>query len=285
LSYKGIIVRLLDRPGGRFFLAKAATLFLRCQTGEDIEIFYRHGMWTRRVNSDYFPDSPTFNYQFQDFSGWKQQIGRYVADTNEYWLHQYQPAPGDVIIDVGAGRGEDTLTFSRAVGETGRVLAVEAHPVSYGILQNFCRLNGLTNVVALHVAAMDRQGAVRIVESGTSWLENAVERVDEGSSRSVLARTLDDICKDYNIGEIAFLKMNIEGAERYALCGMQAILPRIRQICVACHDFRSDAGDGEAFRTRAFVEELLARNGFTITSRRDDVRDYVRDHVFGIRTA
>ena len=76
--------------------------------------------------------------------------------------------------------------------------------------------------------------------------------------------------------------MNIEGAERYAL-GMESVLPHTRQICVACHDFRCEGGDGEQFRTRTFVEQFLVKRGFTVTSRPDDPRDYVRDHVFGLR--
>jgi FkbM family methyltransferase len=285
LSYKRLIVRLLDRPGGRFLLGKAATFYFRGHAGDHIEIVYRLGLWTRRINSDFFPDSASFDYTFQDFNLWKQQMERNVADTEEHWLYQYRPTIGDVVVDVGAGRGEDTITFSRAVGKTGRVIAIEAHPVSFAILQNFCRLNGLTNVIPLHVAVMDKRGEARIVESGSSWLENSVAPVNGVSGTSVPSRTLDDICVEYGVERISFLKMNIEGSERYALRGMREILPRVRQICVACHDFRSDAGDGEGFRTRTFVQQCLETSGFTVRSRQGDERDYVRDHVFGVRTA
>jgi len=83
--------------------------------------------------------------------------------------------------------------------------------------------------------------------------------------------------------KIAFLKMNIEGAEREALLGMGPSLRRVEQICVACHDFRADLGHGEQFRTRIFVQEFLVKHGFTLRSRPDDPRSYVRDHVFGLR--
>jgi hypothetical protein len=54
---------------------------------------------------------------------------------------------------------------------------------------------------------------------------------------------------------------------------------------VACHDFRSELGHGEQFRTRAFVEQFLIDHGFTLASRSKDPRDFVRDHVFGLRRA
>jgi FkbM family methyltransferase len=283
LSYKRTLIRLLDRPGGRPLLGKITTQFVRRLAGDDIEIKYKDGLWTRRVGSDFFPDSLRFEYSYADFDSWKRQMERYAFDTKEYWLQHYRPKEGDVIIDVGAGRGEDTVTFSRAIGETGRVIAIEAHPLSFAILRNFCRLNRLTNVTPLHLALMDKPGTVRIAESESSWLENAVEYGEGSSEVQVQAGTLNDVCEQNGLKDIAFLKMNIEGAECYALLGMEPVIPRIRQICVACHDFRCDRGDGEQFRTRAFVEQFLIERGFTLASRPDDARVGIRDHVFGLR--
>jgi FkbM family methyltransferase len=56
------------------------------------------------------------------------------------------PKPGDTIVDIGAGRGEDDLAFSQAVGPTGKVLAVEAQPRSFRMLKAFCEVNDLRNV-------------------------------------------------------------------------------------------------------------------------------------------
>ena len=248
-----------------------------------MQIVYVDGLWTRRVGSNFFPDGLRFDYTYADFNSWQCQMARYEADTKGYWLKHYCPQEGDVIVDVGAGRGEDTLTFSRSVGESGRVIAIEAHPLSFAILRNFCRLNRLKNVTTLQVALMDKQGFVRIVESESSWMENAIEYGDGSAAIDARATTLDDICEQECLKNIAFLKMNIEGAERYALLGMESVLPHTRQICVACHDFKFEAGDGEQFRTRAFVEQFLVKHGFTIASSSDDPRDYVRDHVFGLR--
>ena len=266
-------------------MGKLATGFVRRHFGDDLEIAYVNGLWTHRVGPNLFPDGPKFEYAQSDFSGWISQAQRYALDTEEYWLRYYRPQEGDVIIDVGAGRGEDTLTFSRAVGKSGRVIAVEAHPLTFTVLKNFCLLNGLANVTALQLALMEKAGAVRIVDSKSSWMENAIEHGDSPLGNEIRAATLDEICVQERLKDIAFLKMNIEGAERFALLGMESVLPRIRQICVACHDFRSDLGHGEHFRTREFVENFLIKHGFSLASRRDDPRDYVRDHIFGVRSA
>jgi FkbM family methyltransferase len=283
LSYKKALIRLLDRPGGRFLLGKIATGFLRQMNGDGVEIAYIEGLWTRRVGSDFFPDGLRFDYTYADFGSWKRQMEICASDTKDFWLQHYCPQEGDVIVDVGAGRGEDTVTFSRAVGKTGRVIAIEAHPVTFAILRNFCRLNRLSNVTLLQLALMDKSGNVQMAASTSGWKVNAIERREGSSGIQVRAATLNDVCEEQGLKDIAFLKMNIEGAERFALLGMEPVVPRIRQICVACHDFWWECGHAEQFRTRAFVEQFLMDHGFTLASRPDDPRDYVRDHVFGLR--
>jgi FkbM family methyltransferase len=278
-------VRLLDRPGGRLLLGKLATRVARRVLDADVEIMY-DALWTHRVGSYFFPDGPQFNYNLPfDFPyRWKEQKELYISAAEDFWFQHYRPQEGDVVIDIGAGCGEDTLAFSLAAGETGRVIAIEAHPLTFAILKHFCRLNRLVNTTPLQLALMDKPGMVSMIESDESlWETRSVEYGVESSGLQVRASTLDEVCEVEGLKDIAFVKMNIEGAERYALLGMKSVIRRIRRICVACHDFRADCGDGEQFRTRAFVEQFLIEHGFTLASRPDDPRNYVRDHIFGLR--
>jgi len=283
LSYKKTLVRLLDRPGGRYLLGKIATEYFRRVSADGVNIVYLDGLWTRRSGQYFFPDGPRFEYVYGDFEPWKNQAQANLSVSEDLWLRHYKPQKGDVIVDVGAGRGDDLLAFSGAVGPSGRVIAIEADPRSFSALKAFCRLNRLGNVTPVHLALMDKPGAVRIVESSFSWMENTVQRSDLDGGDIVQAGTLGEVCAREGIETVAFLKMNIEGAERDALAGTEPMIGRIRQICVACHDFRSELGHGEQFRTRAFVEQFLTKHGFTVASRPDDARDFVRDHVFGLR--
>jgi hypothetical protein len=77
--------------------------------------------------------------------------------------------------------------------------------------------------------------------------------------------------------------MNIEGAERRALPGCRDALGRARSVCIAAHDFRAARGEGEDFRTLAFVREFLTAAGFELVTRDDDPRYYVPYHVHGTR--
>lgn len=283
MSLRGALVRILDHPGGRFILAKAATASAQRITRSGVQIAYRGGRWTHRTGPCLEFMGPSFNYTREIFRTWRERIEAYAAETREYWLRFYEPKAGDTIVDAGAGHGEDTLTFSRLVGPSGRVIAVEAHPLSFKALKNFCRLNRLSNVTPVHLALMDKPGQVRIIES-EAWMENRVTSNGEPTSNlSAPAGTLDDLCRRLGIQEISFLKMNIEGAERYALLGADKTMPHIQHICVACHDFRADQGHGEQFRTRALAEQFLSHHGFAIRRRADDPRDYIRDHIFGLK--
>jgi FkbM family methyltransferase len=252
--------------------------------GYDIDVFWK-GFWVFRVGSYFFPDP--------DPAGIKQPAWQYLGSkavenswgVQEFWYHVYRPRAGDVIVDIGAGCGEDVFGFSRSVGPSGRVWAIEAHPVSFSVLELFCSHNGLSNVSALNVACVEKSEQLQI-ESLPNWQTNYVRPGEPSiNSHPVAGVTLDSICEDRNIGRIDFLKMNIEGCERLALPGCRLALQRTRNVCIATHDFRADRGEGEQFRTAAYVRKFLRDAGFELTTRDEDPRYYVREHVHGQRAA
>jgi FkbM family methyltransferase len=248
----------------------------------DVEIFRRE-LWVRRVGEVFFPD-PEFDPAVEpEWSKWLNRAEKYLRDAEDYWFHVFKPKPGDVIIDIGAGRGEDAFAFSKAVGPDGTVWAVEAHPGSYAALELFCRLNHLSNVRPVHMAATAEAQTLQI-ETLPVWESNYL-RTGEPSptSHAVDGLPFDDYAAEHGITRIDFIKMNIEGAERWALPGMRQSMRRARHACISAHDFRARRGDGEEFRTRGFVEEFMRECGFTLVSRDDDPRYYVPDHIHGYR--
>jgi FkbM family methyltransferase len=186
-----------------------------------------------------------------------------------------------VVIDVGAGRGEDEISFSRDVGHLGRVIAIEANPISFRLLRKFCDVNSLGNVVPVHAAIVSEPRKMYVTEAASgNWQEDTVNSTGEGVA--VDGVTLDQLCLNLGIKSVSFLKMNIEGAERDALSGMQKTLSMTKVLCVCCHDFRADRGESDSFRTAAFVKSFLAKNEFEI---REFPYHYVseRDHIHAVR--
>ena len=283
MSLKRNIVNFLDRKGGQAILAKITTFLARRELGHEVEVFHDGRLWIHLVNSTFFPDDRRFCYYGSSFKEWAELPTRYIRDAEDYWFRHYQLHKGDIVFDIGAGRGEDTFVFSKGVGSSGRVVAIEAHPVSYELLEAFCRLNQLENTSPLNLAVMDKRGEISMVESG-DWRAHAVAVEGASSNIRVASRTLDQICSELlDIKHIDFLKMNIEGAERYALVGMESIIESTKAICIACHDFLADRGLGEHYRTKQFVERFLVNHGFRTVSYPEDPRDFVRCHVFAFR--
>jgi FkbM family methyltransferase len=207
---------------------------------------------------------------------------KFLRDAEDYWFHVYRPQSGDTIVDIGAGRGEDCYAFSKAVGPAGRVWAVEPHPDSFQALSALIESEAMANVKPLRVACVEAPRMLQI-ETLPVWESNFVRDGEPSpTSHPVRGVRFDDLATELGIGEIDFLKMNIEGAERFALPGSIEALRRTRIVCVCAHDFRADRGEGEQFRTLEFVLQTLRDAGFDVMQR-DDPRYYVPYHVHGVR--
>ena len=261
----------LDRPGRRWLLGAIASLAVTLRYRQPCLIRWRDGAWIHHYRGAMIPHprcaaAPPYS--------------QFTACTHVF-LHRYSPREGDVVFDVGAGVGSETLPLSRLVGPTGRVIALEAHPDTCGWLNKLCHLNGLANVVQLQVAA----GAVAGELGMTDLDEHEVNRVVDGDSRlKVPGRPLDDIARALGIDRVDFVKMNIEGAERLAIEGMQELIGRTRHVCISCHDFLADDGGPQSMRTKAAVREFLVDNGFRVTSRDGATHPWSRDYVYGENT-
>ena len=244
----------------------------------NVRVFFNRGMWMHRFGGLVFVDSPKLDYYAWMFDRWRDEPERCFRDAADFWFHLYRPKPGDVIVDVGAGKGEDTIAFSKAVGPRGRVLAIEAHPITFHCLRLFCEENQLSNVTPLNFAITDRLGPLSM-NTASDWQESSVAPLDQNGSVSVGGTTLDDLLSAHGIEQIGLLKMNIEGAEAAAMKGMKRAISMSHALCISCHDFRANLGHGEYFRTKEIVAKTVQAAGFKIVSRENDSRDYVADQI------
>ena len=265
-------------------LGRQATEAARSATGADIEVLW-DDMWVVRVSDHWFPAPDLFDRGEPDWKRWAARAEKHLKDAEDYWFHVYRPKAGDVIVDIGAGRGEDVFAFSRAIGPYGRVWAIEAHPATFEALDRFCEWNRLWNVTRLHYACVDAPGHLQ-AETLPIWESNYVRRGPASpNSHAVEGVPFDSLYQTLRIGRIDFLKMNIEGAEREALPGCREALRQTANVCIAAHDFRADRGEGEHFRTLSFVREFLEAAGFELVTRDEDPRYYVPYHLHGRRRA
>jgi len=202
-------------------------------------------------------------------AGWVQDFDYLFGNLKKYSGYHYWPSNGDVIIDVGAGVGEETFAFSKLTGAEGRVFSIEAHPSTAAILKYGCELNDLKNVVVDNLAISDSNGLITIEDEDKAYLRNTISKTKEPSTNGVQVRTvtLDHYIKRNKIERIDFLKVNIEGAEQLMIKGMAGGVGIIKNIAVSCHDFRWAAGESEFYKTRDIILAFLKDNGFRVIER------------------
>jgi FkbM family methyltransferase len=279
MTLRRALIRAFDRPGGRKVLGTVVTRMAR-RYAPGVRVYYRRGMWMHHVGESIFVDFPSLDYHPTIFRYWANEVDRCYSDAQDHWFYLYKGRPGDLIVDVGAGKGEDTTAFSQTVGAQGRVISIEANPITFRCLVLFCELNHLRNVTPINYAVVDKAGPVAM-EATERWQADNVN----GTTGSAVVQgvTLDDIVERENIRRVDFLKMNIEGAEIRAVDGMEKTLRITQALCISCHDFRANGGDGEHFRTKERIQTIVKQAGFRLVSREADWRPCVADQINATR--
>ena len=169
----------LDRTGLRRPIAAVASTMMKLRADERRFEVDELGRWVNRLPEATFvsPDIHTAHYA---------QVEAMVLD---YWCAFYRPSEGDMVVDVGAGIGEDAVVFGKLTGSAGRVIAIEAHPGTFAALRATVGRSGLTNVTPVQRAISEEDGVLRIGDSA-AHLGNSVI---SGNADGVEVRALDHV--------------------------------------------------------------------------------------------
>jgi len=134
---------------------------------------------------------------------------------------------GTVAIDVGANIGMFTIPLALAVGESGRVLAIEPAAENVERLKSNLLLNGLCNVEVKPMAAADKAGQLLLKLGADPAFHSTTEivRGREGDGGvTVPADTLDNVWAAAGSPTVSFLKIDTEGGEISVLRGAEKLL-------------------------------------------------------------
>jgi len=142
-------------------------------------------------------------------------------------------------VDIGAHIGKYTVQIARQLQDRGRVVSVEAHPGNFGALLQNIKLNRLSNVTALNVACLDKNGKVRLYRDSSSTAASLYSTVRRfrGDYISVDAKKLDDILSECKIDVVDLMKVDTEGAEAKCFKGVQEFLKenKINKVLFECN--------------------------------------------------
>ena len=163
--------------------------------------------------------------------------------------------PGDTVVDVGANIGSLSLLAAVLTQDTGKVVAVEAHPRIFGFQAQNLALNPAHRVEAQNVALGDAPGHLHFSDDRSDD-QNAVLNDDGGIV--VPVTTLDSLTGE--LPRIALLKIDVEGYEMAVLKGATATLARTDCVFYEsweAHLKKWGIGTGD-------VIQLLEQNGFQV---------------------
>ncbi len=180
----------------------------------------------------------------------------------------FSPKEGDIVVDIGAHMGRYTIPSAKSVGVSGKVIAVEAHPYNFGILQHNIKLNKLTNVSALNRAVYSKKANLKLYlpdeDLGytmhhslmTNYLSTKYNNEIERKYVEVEADTLDNLLKSSGITTVNWIKIDVEGAEYEVLKGAGEILSTNKPISILVEVHGKE--------TYGPTIELLRSNNFNI---------------------
>lgn len=131
--------------------------------------------------------------------------------------------PGMTFVDAGANIGWFSLLASRAVGDTGRVLAFEPEPSCFRLLEMNLARNGCGNVAAFPLALGERPGWVDLHVDGWNLGDHRTYPSEPGRpTRRVRQIALDEL--PGLDAPLDVVKIDVQGAEEGVIRGMQRLL-------------------------------------------------------------
>jgi FkbM family methyltransferase len=122
---------------------------------------------------------------------------------------------GDACADVGANVGYDALLASSCVGPSGAVVAIEASPSIFQLLERNVHENDDANIRCVNKAVSDRVGTASLYSGprGNSGQTTMLAGRNFTFEATVDTQPLDEILTEAERGRLKLIKMDIEGAE------------------------------------------------------------------------
>jgi FkbM family methyltransferase len=206
---------------------------------------------------------------------WAFTDGDYYEKNVTHWLAELlATSKGKVLYDVGANYGYYCLKLARIATQ---VYAFEPVRVSYRVLMENVRRNGLKNVKAYRVALGERDATTRMHIFTSSGNNSLFEiqfpryhpaRIVGGEHVDIVR--LDGLVATDKLKPPDVMKIDIEGGELRALIGARQTIRKYRPAVVV--EYLEPVCRAAGYDRRELVHELEGHN-YAIFGLADDVAD------------
>jgi len=142
---------------------------------------------------------------------------------------------GDIIIDVGANYGDYTEFFLKNLENTGKIYSFELDPDTTKVLLN--RFENNQNVIIHNKAVSNENSIINYYKGKDAWTNNIIGH-DMNFAENPIAGKVESIRLDTffsNEESIKLIKIDVEGAEKFVLEGLEKIIYKTKYILVECH--------------------------------------------------
>ena len=139
---------------------------------------------------------------------------------------------GDCFIDIGANIGLMSIFASQCVGNSGKILAFEAHPETHELLLENIQLNKIENIKTFNFALGNETGKATIYDN---WNVNRggaslVIHAENSTGFEVDVKTLDEVIQ--NDFQPKMIKIDVEGFEFQVLKGATNTIKNCKPILI-----------------------------------------------------
>jgi len=165
---------------------------------------------------------------------------------------------GALVFDLGAHHGVIALLLSRIVGNSGRVIAIEAGQQNFDIANENKNLNVAPNLSIIRAAVAEMGGTTVSFAGGING------SISDGGE-AVAAKSIDGLASEFGLPDVIML--DIEGYESRALAGARETLNSRADWYVEVH---SGCGLESFGGSSKEVVEIFRNHGYTLYCQTDE---------------
>jgi FkbM family methyltransferase len=176
-------------------------------------------LWSKLLHGGHARLTLASDVRLGGFSGFSEyhSCARFISAAERDFFYDH-PFPEGSFIDVGANLGVVTLNLARRFPER-PLYAFEPNPSTFRALESNLLLNRLPHVRAHQAAVAAEEGEVQFEAAP---LNRGTTHIVKGAGKDVITVpcvALDRFAEREGLGEIAFLKVDVEGYETLVFQG------------------------------------------------------------------
>jgi FkbM family methyltransferase len=142
--------------------------------------------------------------------------------------------PNDVIYDIGANIGIQSIFMAKKTGINGKVIAIEPEDVCFRSLNANIELNTLKNIEAVQIALGSDFSKSQIYSSSATGDYSLLNTANAVSSQKVSIIPGDTLAKEYNFPLPDIVEIDVEGYEYNVIMGLKEALSQDKCRMVFC---------------------------------------------------